>query len=85
MAFDFNVRLIYCFEKRGVLLNEKDEESLIPTLDFELFQQYKSEGNIHGGMIPKLDNAFKAIAAGVKEVIITQASDINTGKGTLLR
>jgi len=84
LAFDCNVRLIYCFEKRGVLLNEDDEGSLISTLDFDLFQHYKAEGIIHGGMIPKLDNAFQAIAAGVKEVIITQASDINTGKGTLL-
>ena len=85
LSFDCNVRLIYCFEKRGVLLNEDDEESLIPTLDFNLFQQYKTEGIIHSGMIPKLDNAFQAIAAGVKEVIITQASDVNTGKGTLLQ
>ena len=85
LAFDCNVRLIYCFEKRGVLMNEDDEKSLIPTLDFELFQQYKNEGKIHGGMIPKLDNAFRAIATGVKEVIITQASDVNTGKGTLLQ
>ena len=85
LSFDYNVRLIYCFEKRGVLLNENDEESLIKTLNYELFQQYKSEGKIHGGMIPKLDNAFQAIAKGVKEVIITQASGINTGKGTLLQ
>ena len=84
LAFDWNVRLIYCFEKKGVLLNENDDESLIKTLDFELFQQYKDEGKIHGGMIPKLDNAFKVIEAGVKEVIITQASEVNLGKGTLL-
>ena len=85
LAFDCNVRLIYCFEKKGVLLNEDDEESLIQTLDFDLFQQYKTEGIIHSGMIPKLDNAFQVIAAGVKEVIITQASEVNLGKGTLLR
>ena len=85
LAFDRNVRLIYCFEKRGVLMNENDEKSLIPTLDFELFQQYKNKGIIQGGMIPKLDNAFQAIAFGVKEVIITRASDINTGKGTFIR
>ena len=85
LAFDWNIRLIYCFEKRGVLLNEDDENSLISILDFDLFQQYKAEGVIHGGMIPKLDNAFQVIAAGVKEVIITQASEVNLGKGTLLR
>jgi len=85
LAFNFNIRLIYCFEKKGVLMNEADEESLIPNLDFELFQQYKSEGIIQGGMIPKLDNAFRAIASGVKEVIITRASDVNMGKGTFIR
>ena len=85
LAFDYNVRLIYCFEKKGVLMNEADDKSLISTLDFKLFQQYKNEGIIQGGMIPKLDNAFRAIASGVKEVIITCASDINTGKGTFIR
>ena len=85
LAFDCNVRLIYCFEKQGVLMNETDEGSLIPVLDFELFQQYKSEGIIQGGMIPKLDNAFQAIASGVKEVIITRASDVKAGKGTFIR
>ena len=85
LSFDCNVRLIYCFEKRGVLMNEADENSLISTLDLELYRQYKNDGIIQGGMIPKLDNAFQAIAAGVKEVIITQASDVNTGKGTYIR
>ena len=85
MAFDYNVRLIYCFEKKGVLLNENDEESLIQFLDLELYKQYKNEGIIHSGMIPKLDNAFEAIAAGVKEVIITHSSDVNTRKGTILQ
>lgn len=33
-------------------------------------------------MIPKLENAFRAIDAGVKEVVITQASSIQSGKGT---
>jgi len=85
LAFDCNVRLIYCFEKKGVLTNEADDDSLIPVLDGELYRQYKNEGIIQGGMIPKLDNAFQAIASGVKEVIITCASEINTGKGTYIR
>jgi len=85
LAFDYNVRLIYCFDKKGVLMNEADEKSLIPILDLELFEQYKSEGIIQGGMIPKLTNALQAVACGVKEVIITCASNVNTGKGTLIR
>jgi acetylglutamate kinase len=85
LALHFNVRLIFCFEKAGVLMNENDEKSVIPVLDRELFRQYKEEEIIQGGMIPKLENAFEALAAGVKEVIITQASEINSGKGTTIR
>jgi acetylglutamate kinase len=81
----FNVRLIYCFEKRGVLLNENDDNSIIGELDRELFEQYKGEGIIKEGMIPKLENALQAITAGVKEIIITRAEDMNTGKGTFIQ
>ncbi len=85
LAFDYNVRLIYCFEKKGVLMDEKDEDSVISSLTKEEFLEYKEKQIIQGGMIPKLENAFEAIAAGVKEVIITRANEINTGKGTLIR
>ncbi len=85
LANYFDVRLVYCFEKKGVLLDENDDESVIPEITSSLFRQYVSDGIIQGGMIPKLENAFQAIAAGVKEVIITQASEINSGKGTTIR
>jgi acetylglutamate kinase len=84
LAYSFNVRLIYCFEKKGVLRDENDEESVIKSIDKEEFIQYKEAGIIKEGMIPKLENAFNALAAGVKEVIITHASDMNTGKGTFI-
>lgn len=85
LAGDFNVRLIYCFEKKGVLTDENDENSVIRNLDRELYQQYKEEGIIKAGMIPKLDNAFRAFASGVKEIIITSAAGMNTGKGTYIK
>lgn len=85
LAFNFNVRLIFCFEKAGVLRDENDESSIIPFLDKNLFLQYREEGIIQGGMIPKLENAFDALAAGVKEVIITKATEITSGKGTFIR
>ncbi|MDR2120337.1 MAG: acetylglutamate kinase [Tannerella sp.] len=81
----FDVTLIYCFEKSGVLRNEQDETSVIPCIDKALFQRYKTEGVIRGGMIPKLENAILAIDAGVKKVLITNASEINGNKGTLIR
>lgn len=78
----FDVTLIYCFEKKGVLLNEKDDESVIPIINKETFKKYLEEGIIQGGMIPKLENAFNSIEKGVKEVIITQANDIENQSGT---
>jgi acetylglutamate kinase len=80
----FDVRLMFCFDKKGVLKDENDDESVISVLNRELFTRYLEEGVIQGGMIPKLENAFNALQAGVREVIITQASDIHLGKGTLV-
>lgn len=82
LAKYFDVTLVFCFEKKGVLLNEQDDESVIEKIDRDAFARYVQEGIIQGGMIPKLENSFEAIDAGVKQVIITQASEINEGKGT---
>jgi acetylglutamate kinase len=78
----FDVTLIYCFEKKGVLRDESNDDSVIPQITRADFEQYVTEGVIQGGMIPKLQNAFDAIEAGVSEVIITWASAIQDGEGT---
>ena len=80
----FDVSLIYCFEKSGVLLDEHDDNSVIPSINRSLFEEYKNSGTIQAGMIPKLENAFQALDAGVKSVIITKASEINTPQGTVI-
>ena len=85
LAKSFEVTLIYCFEKSGVLRDEQDEKSVIPLIDKDMFMKFKEQGVIHGGMIPKLENAFRAIDAGVKRVVITKASGIQSNKGTLLQ
>jgi len=85
IAHTFDVTLIYCFEKKGVLSDENDEESVIPVLTGDMCEQYKDLGIINGGMIPKLENAFQAIAAGVIQVIITKASELNSGTGTVIK
>lgn len=72
----FDVTLTYCFEKRGVLRDENDDDSVIAEIDETSFHQLVDEGVIQGGMIPKLQNAFAAIHAGVSQVVITQASHI---------
>ena len=78
----FDVSLVYCFEKKGVLRNENDDDSVIPEITPAIYEQYVNEGVIQGGMIPKLDNAFDALKAGVKEVVITQASELGKEGGT---
>ena len=80
----FKVYLFYCFEKRGVLTDPNDETSVIYDLDYKLFDQYKNEGVINDGMIPKLDNGFRAKAKGVQEILITNPENIATGRGTRL-
>lgn len=82
LAKHFDVTLMFCFEKKGVLLDENDDESVIPEIDRVAFKEYVEKGIVQGGMIPKLENAYQAIDAGVKQVIITQASEIHKGKGT---
>ena len=81
LAKHFEVTLMFCFEKKGVLRDAEDEESVIPEIDREAFQRYVKEGVIQGGMIPKLENAYQAIDEGVRQVIITQAADIHRGTG----
>lgn len=73
----FDVTLVYCFEKRGVLRDENDDDSVIPQITRADFEQLVADGVVQGGMIPKLENAFEALRAGVSQVIITQASAIN--------
>ena len=84
LAKYFEVTLMFCFEKKGVLMDENDDESVIPEINREAFKKYVDEGIIQGGMIPKLENAFQAIDAGVRRVVITQASEINNGTGTIV-
>lgn len=73
----FDVSLVYCFEKPGVLRDENDDESVIAEIDPALFASLKEEGIVTGGMLPKLENAFNALDAGVGEVVITRASALD--------
>ena len=68
----FGVRLIYYFEKRGVLLNPDDDESLICEIGHADFERLMSEGIVSDGMIPKLQNAFDALAKGISKVFINE-------------
>lgn len=85
LASYYDVTLIYSFEKKGVLSNPDDDNSVISEISREDFERYKADGTVAGGMIPKLDNAFDAIDAGVKRVIITLATAIDGQHGTVIR
>lgn len=76
LASRYEVSLVYCFEKWGVLRDENDDNSVIAEMTRQQFETYRAEGVVQGGMIPKLENAFDAIRHGVREVIITRADAI---------
>lgn len=81
----YNVTLIYSFEKKGVLSNPDDDNSVIPVITRSDFEKYQTDGTIGGGMIPKIENALAAVDAGVKEVIITLATAIDGKLGTVIK
>lgn len=84
-AVGYDVTLIYSFEKKGVLSNPDDDDSVIPVITHESFEQYKADGTISGGMLPKIENALAAIDAGVSKVVITLATAIDGNSGTVIR
>lgn len=84
MAAIRQVSLTFCFEKNGVLADPDDETSVIPNIDRASFAEMKASGAVSAGMIPKLDNAFAAIDAGVKRVIIKNSANLGKAIGTVI-
>lgn len=84
LANSYDVTLIFSFEKKGVLSNPDDDDSVIPVITKEDFERYKADGTISGGMLPKIENALKAVEAGVSRVIITLATAIDGKHGTVI-
>jgi acetylglutamate kinase len=78
MAQHYQTTLVYCFEKKGVLMDIDDEHSVISEINALTYEELKIKGIIADGMLPKLHNAFEAINKGVKEVFIGSADDLNT-------
>jgi len=70
LCHQFAVSLVYCFDKPGVLTDPKDDNSTIKELSQKEYRQLKTSGTIARGMIPKLDNAFEALHAGVDQVLL---------------
>jgi acetylglutamate kinase len=83
LARRYDVELVFTLDKAGVLLDVNDDSSLIEEITPELYAALRAEEKIHSGMIPKIDNAYKTIAAGVAMVRIT--SPENLMGGTIVR
>ena len=81
-AEGYDVTLVYCFEKAGVLANADDETSVIPLITSDSFRQLVADGTISGGMLPKIENALAATHAGVSRVLITHSTDLTANHGT---
>ena len=84
LAAHYDVTLIYSFEKKGVLRDADDDDSVIPTITRADFERYVADGTVAGGMIPKIENALAAIDAGVSRVNITLATAIDGKHGTVI-
>jgi len=84
MSKHFDVRLIFCFEKKGVLQDVNNLDSVIHHLPRKLYEDLLDKKAFVDGILPKLENAYAAINAGVKEVLIGEAGDLvkNTGQET---
>lgn len=79
------VDLVYCFEKAGVLRDPEDERSVIGEISAESFAALKADGTISKGMIPKVENALKAVSQGVRSVTIRSSAHLADGIGTVIR
>jgi len=77
MSKGFEVELIYCFEKLGVLIDVENENSIIENINIKTFLKLKKEGIIAEGMLPKIDNCFDALKNGVTKVVIGKPEVIN--------
>ncbi|WP_285010033.1 acetylglutamate kinase [Pedobacter faecalis] len=77
MSARYDTSLIYCFEKRGVMRDIGDDNSLVSEIRMDEFEGLKQDGIVSGGMIPKLHNAFEAIKSGVSNVYIGKADELS--------
>lgn len=85
MAARMPVKLLFCFEKAGVLTDVNDDSSIIRELTPETYMPLRADGTISAGMIPKLDNAFRAVDAGVLSVTIKHSAGLLSDSGTTIR
>lgn len=77
--------LVFCFEKAGVLREQDDETTLIPEITASTYPALKADGTVSKGMIPKIENALKAVEQGVRSVTIRSSEGLSNRIGTVIR
>jgi len=82
LSKDYQVSLIYCLDKPGVLENPNDNDSVIPELGPAVYQELVQSQVISAGMIPKLDNAFNGLRLGIRQIFLCDWQDITGSSGT---
>lgn len=70
MSEKYETELYFCFEKRGVLANAEDDETVISEIDTQKYRQLLDAKVISDGMLPKLHNCFEALEHGVSEIYL---------------
>ena len=70
LSNDYEVTITYCFEKKGVLTDINNDDSVIEKIDTQKYESLKNDGIISDGMLPKLENCFYALNKGVSKIII---------------
>lgn len=80
----FDVQLMYCFEKKGVLMDSENEDTVIKNLTFDAYKTLREQGIIHSGMLPKLENCFNALQQGVTQIGIGSPEMLKGSDYTLI-
>jgi acetylglutamate kinase len=79
MSLKYNTTIYYCFEKKGVLSNVEDEESVIKHINTNSYNDLLEQNIIMDGMLPKMENCFHALQQSVSKVCIGDISMLETG------
>lgn len=72
----YEVELLYCFDKEGVLEDIENPESLIRNVSEEKFITLKEQGKLHKGILPKLENALGAVKNKVNKVFLIKETEL---------
>tara|TARA_R110002049_G_scaffold193289_1_gene362125 strand:+ start:4036 stop:4815 length:780 start_codon:yes stop_codon:yes gene_type:complete len=82
MSDMYETTLYYCFEKKGVLLDVSDNNSVVTHINTSSYQELLAKKIIADGMLPKLENCFNALHKKVAKVCIGDISMLDQ-KSTL--